>query len=906
MKQSNRTIRSEFNLRSRGPCSLLFVIVVCTLGHAANTALAQTCQDCTYGPDCIPAGPPEAPWSICPSDDPWRVHADFPVVHNWLDSWNGCVPARGRLWSVHDPMMQLPMEQDIRIDQAGGTFFWTPAMPVDGFEVFDVTIRVDTSQFDPCFLQQYGSFNAQRTFTAIVDQNSMLYPVWRDYRDEQDQIVIRGRATGTPGGGGADVAAGGFESYTIEYGEALSVQADAEPPGGWINLVFEDPNEHATEDDLAVWPIPESEFPDGGRYALRLTVNLKHVPGNAQPDPPTSVVLNQIIIDRSAMPGWPTRVASAIIRSPAIADIDDDGIDEVFAINRGSDSFHAWSIDGVQFRGEEPAGFATRSGIAVGDIDGDGEPEMVWTSAGPQLRAHRIGPAGDVAEVPGFPKDGTAGLDYRTTPTLADLDGDGAFEMLVGARSTVSGVGAQVLVYTYNPQLLEVQEYWTKTLDSEYTMIYASISVGDISNSDPLGEDLIIVCAVGTLGAVPEKTKAYAWDAAGNTFPGWNPAGVMLDIAIDGTQSTGGGSPVASAQPAIADLDGDGTVEIIIGPNVLTVGGDQINAMGALDNATPSLSAAIGDLDGNPANLEFVLGERAYRFDGTVITELIGEGGFPKGNAMAPAVICKMGTAGMVVAASPRGGMLPGVLAYGDQGLMVEGFPKSLYGDTKDDGAPVIGDFDGDRLLDSAAAITDGTYGGVVALWRCSDTEYEAEHNHWPMMGHNVRHTGCYSVPKPNRPSCVLHTPIAGGVTLTWRDRSGVEEYYIVERSATGEPWSFVVIEDTLPPNTESYVDVVSGANFYRIRAGRQDPTSGNEVVSAFAASGDHCSGSPIIAECDACPADLDGDNDVGASDLSILLGAYGPCIGCRADLDCDNDVGASDLAILLGAWGPC
>jgi hypothetical protein len=55
------------------------------------------------------------------------------------------------------------------------------------------------------------------------------------------------------------------------------------------------------------------------------------------------------------------------------------------------------------------------------------------------------------------------------------------------------------------------------------------------------------------------------------------------------------------------------------------------------------------------------------------------------------------------------------------------------------------------------------------------------------------------------------------------------------------------------------------------------------------------------------CPADLDDDGDVGASDLAILLGAWGPCSGtCPADLDDDGDVGASDLAILLGAWGPC
>ena len=60
-----------------------------------------------------------------------------------------------------------------------------------------------------------------------------------------------------------------------------------------------------------------------------------------------------------------------------------------------------------------------------------------------------------------------------------------------------------------------------------------------------------------------------------------------------------------------------------------------------------------------------------------------------------------------------------------------------------------------------------------------------------------------------------------------------------------------------------------------------------------------------IPDECD-CPADFDGSGNVGASDLAILLGSWGPCAGCPADFDGDGDVDAADLANLLGAWGPC
>ena len=54
-------------------------------------------------------------------------------------------------------------------------------------------------------------------------------------------------------------------------------------------------------------------------------------------------------------------------------------------------------------------------------------------------------------------------------------------------------------------------------------------------------------------------------------------------------------------------------------------------------------------------------------------------------------------------------------------------------------------------------------------------------------------------------------------------------------------------------------------------------------------------------------PADLDGDGNVGALDLAMLLGTWGPVpTPDPPDFDGDGDVDAFDLAILLGNWGPC
>ncbi|NBX31684.1 MAG: hypothetical protein EBR07_03005, partial [Planctomycetes bacterium] len=53
-----------------------------------------------------------------------------------------------------------------------------------------------------------------------------------------------------------------------------------------------------------------------------------------------------------------------------------------------------------------------------------------------------------------------------------------------------------------------------------------------------------------------------------------------------------------------------------------------------------------------------------------------------------------------------------------------------------------------------------------------------------------------------------------------------------------------------------------------------------------------------------ACPADLNGDHNVGGSDLGALLGNFGG--SGSGDINNDGVVNGSDLGLLLGAWGAC
>jgi hypothetical protein len=58
-----------------------------------------------------------------------------------------------------------------------------------------------------------------------------------------------------------------------------------------------------------------------------------------------------------------------------------------------------------------------------------------------------------------------------------------------------------------------------------------------------------------------------------------------------------------------------------------------------------------------------------------------------------------------------------------------------------------------------------------------------------------------------------------------------------------------------------------------------------------------------------ACPADANGDGEVGVGDLMEVILGWGICspdMPCPADVDCDGLVGVNDLIEVLQKWGAC
>ncbi len=121
-----------------------------------------------------------------------------------------------------------------------------------------------------------------------------------------------------------------------------------------------------------------------------------------------------------------------------------------------------------------------------------------------------------------------------------------------------------------------------------------------------------------------------------------------------------------------------------------------------------------------------------------------------------------------------------------------------------------------------------------------------------------------------------------------------------VEAGEIGEltPITITVDEDHVGENLSLQFLVTTGTSSCCVTA--EDCDDGE------ACTVDECFVGVCVSTPSDCQADFDCDGFVGAPDLALLLGNWGPCPECEADLDGDGQVNAFDLAFLLGSWGPC
>ena len=409
-----------------------------------------------------------------------RGHVDFPVEYRATVNRQCGSQGASYLWET------IAGPPEFSIDGAGGLFYWTPA------QTGTPTITIKVSEFWPSAPTQTDT----ETFLPTVDDNTMTQPLFRDYRSEATTVDIQGRAHGTD-----------FVSYTLHYAQASN-------PGVTFPIAGPITTPVVTTGTLVPWNI--SSLPDGGRYLLTLTVNL--VGGG------TSVLNNPVIIDRTAMWGWPQREENAITNSVVLADLDGDGTQEVIAALH-SGRLHVWEINGEERFAELQGMGPGYSAPSVGDIDKDGQVEIIWAT---DWALYAVRPYGSI--LPGFPVPRpSTNLEFRATPTLADLDGDGALDIILPARGTSTATNGQVYVYRYNTATSSVQVLggWPQSV--------ANFSLGASASVADLDRD-------GGMEVVAEAyDRVYAWHANGIPLAtGLHMASLPIPIANAIDQRRGG------------------------------------------------------------------------------------------------------------------------------------------------------------------------------------------------------------------------------------------------------------------------------------------------------------------------------------------------------------------------------
>ncbi|MCK4410463.1 MAG: VCBS repeat-containing protein, partial [Candidatus Eisenbacteria sp.] len=166
--------------------------------------------------------------------------------------------------------------------------------------------------------------------------------------------------------------------------------------------------------------------------------------------------------------------------SPALADLDQDHELEILVASR-CESVFCFNPDGSPVPGwPVNMGASSRSSIAVGDVNNNGQLEVVATANNNQVRL--LSAAG--ATFPNWPVPCVLmGADFPASPTLADLDGDGDLEII---QPSVEG---EIHIWTWEGDTFPG---WPQWLDDG---CHSCASVADVDGDPDL--EIVVGCDDG-------------------------------------------------------------------------------------------------------------------------------------------------------------------------------------------------------------------------------------------------------------------------------------------------------------------------------------------------------------------------------------------------------------------------
>ncbi len=294
-----------------------------------------------------------------------------------------------------------------------------------------------------------------------------------------------------------------------------------------------------------------------------------------------------------------------------------------------------------------------------------------------------------------------------SSPALADIDGDGKQEIVVGTN--------EGKLYVFKPDGSRMAGFPTTAEDS----IRSSPAVADLDGDGSL--DIV----VGS-----DDDRLYAWDGKGDLLSGF-PKLTSDDVA---------------SSPAIGDLDGDGSLEIVVGScdrGIYAFNGDGSPVCGFPLITANSVwsSPAIADLNGD-GKLEMVAGSKRLGED--IIAMFLGSytgqvyaadfwgyhlPGFPvdlRSPSLSDLEGSGIGYSSPILADLNGDGDLEIIIGAQDglyvltqEGEDLKRFPRKTGGSLQDSFV-AVGDIDGDGSLEIASGGTDGR----LYVWRNDGSDY--------------------------------------------------------------------------------------------------------------------------------------------------------------------------------------
>ena len=460
------------------------------------------------------------------------------------------------------------------------------------------------------------------------------------------------------------------------------------------------------------------------------------------------------------VPGFPIYIGAAIKSSPVIIDLNQNGVSDIIFGAQDS-TVYAYEYNWNDSEENPISGWpkltdgAVFASPAVGDIFGNEQNYVVaatmngsiyiWDNAGHILNGWPITLNGNPA--------------IEASPVLADVDHDGRLDVIVAARQTRSVYCFDVLT-------------GLKWFNSAIGEINSTPAVANIMK-DTTGYLQTVYASLDGILSVVDHTGQLLWQAAA------------------------GGSFFSS--PAIADIDGDGNMEVVIGCNDANLYSWRYNTLTSSWETIPPVSVtgsiigspAIADLQNNDT-LSIVFGTNAakvysYAWD-SGLNNLKKQWEANLGDAVSnsPAIGDINGDILRETVIGAQDGLL---YWYQDIGVKPAAWgdfnPLSLLG-TRIDSSPAIGDVMGDHNCCIVVGDNSGYLYAISMASPAFPAPYKSETMEWPMFHHDAQHTGLYSTPTPTylnnhgtftEPDDTTHwyfqaygdaDPSPGPGTLTW------------------------------------------------------------------------------------------------------------------------------------------